>query len=268
VGLLACRLLNLSWSVTLHGTADLDYPSRLLIPKKVEAARFIVCVSDYGRAQALRIVQPPLWNKFRVVRCGVSLSAFPERIPHTGRMRIVSVGRLSPEKGQLGLLEAFSGLVKRGLDVELRIIGDGPLHAELQNRLQADGLADRCVLVGRRSEPEVAVELASADVFALSSFMEGLPVALMEALAMRLGVIAPSVAGIPELVEHERTGLLFTAGRWDQLEEGLARLISDPALRSRLGEAGRARVQAEFEIDTAVEPLFQEFKKLDKEGNS
>lgn len=264
VGYLASKYLGVGWSLTLHGLSDFDYPAGVLLPEKIKHARFVACVSHYGKALAFLYLDPRYWEKLFVTRCGLDPADFPGRKPRAPRtrLRVVSVGRLSPEKGQLGLLEAFAGVVKRGIDAELRIVGEGPLRPLLEQRIAELGLEGRCLLLGRKAESEIAPELAEADVFAFASFMEGLPVSLMEALAMELAVVAPSVAGIPELIEHDRTGLLFPASDWKKLEEQLAALLGDEALRQRLGREGRRKVMAEFALETAVDPLFRHLSEL------
>jgi glycosyltransferase involved in cell wall biosynthesis len=262
VGLLASSLLGIPWSVTLHGTADWDYPAGYLLPAKIESAVFVACVSQFGRAQTLGVCPPAQWPKIFVVRCGVDLSVFPPKRPASqpsGRLKVIAVGRLSPEKGQRGLLEAFAALVGRGISGELRIVGDGPLRESLANAIVELGLQDRCVLVGQKAENEVLEELADADLFVQSSLMEGLPVVLIESLAMRVPVIAPCVAGIPELVRHGETGLLFSAGNWDELATQMERAARDPELRRQMAENGRFQVEQQFEINRAVEPLVRRF---------
>jgi glycosyltransferase involved in cell wall biosynthesis len=196
-----------------------------------------------------------------VVRCGVDPARFtPAGRVGAGRLCVLTIGRLSPEKGQLGLIAAFAGVLKRGYDAELRIVGEGPMRSAIEREIAERGLGDRCVLLGQKTEAEVVAELGRSDVFAMSSFLEGLPVVLMEALAMRVPVVAPSVAGIPELVEHERTGLLFAPSHWAGLEAQLARLLSDAQLRARLGEEGRRRVEDEFDSSKAVAPLLEQLR--------
>src|SRR5690606_32562153 len=116
---------------------------------------------------------------------------------------ILSVGRLSSEKGQLGLLEAFRAVLDAGITAELELIGEGPLRGALEQCAVSLALGDRFRLLGPQSEAEVLRHMTRADVFALSSFMEGLPVVLIEAMAIGVPVVAPSVAGIPELIEPE-----------------------------------------------------------------
>lgn len=260
VGLLASHFLGLPWSLTLHGSADWSYPAGYLLPAKIQAARFIACVSRYGLSQACRITDPENWDKFFVARCGVDLSVFPaarSRASTPGPLRLLTVGRLSPEKGHLGLLQAFHRLRQTGVDARLTIIGDGPLRGELERRVIELGLAGHCELLGQRAEGEVLEALADADLFVMSSFMEGLPVVLMEALGMGVPVVAPCVAGIPELVRHDDTGLLYTVGDWDDLARQMGRACADPALRRSLADNGLRLVTQEFEIRRAVVPLAQ-----------
>lgn len=259
IGFLATTYLGIPWSLTLHGTSEFDYPSVILVPRKIRAAAFVACVSHFGRAQAMRAVEPEEWSKLFLVRCGVELERLPERLRLAGGapLRLISVGRLVPEKGHVGLIAAFARAVERGARAELRVVGDGPERARIQHAIHRLGLGSCCVLLGRLAEPAVLREIADADVFVLTSFMEGLPVVLMEALGLGVPVIAPCVAGIPELVEHGRTGLLFSPGNWDELTEHMLTLIEDPGLRDKLATAGRARIESEFDITLAVEPLYQ-----------
>jgi colanic acid/amylovoran biosynthesis glycosyltransferase len=268
VGYLATRYLRMGWSLTLHGISETDYPAGILLPQKIHAARFVACVSHFGRAQAMRMVEPNQWSKLHIVRCGVPTAAMragrrdePSAPPRSTRVRVLNVGRLSPEKGQQGLLEAVAGAVACGVDVELRIAGDGPERGALEGAIAERGLGGRVVLLGRLDEGEVWEEMARADVFVLSSLMEGLPVVLMEAMAMGLPVIAPRVAGVPELVDEGRSGLLFDPADWKGLADRIRTLVGDARLRHRMGAWGQHRVGVEFDIDRAVEPLVEAFER-------
>jgi glycosyltransferase involved in cell wall biosynthesis len=197
-----------------------------------------------------------------VSRCGVELAKLPmrsRREPPDGRLRVLCIGRLSSEKGHRLLLEGFSGAIKAGVDAELRIVGEGPERAFLEQRVSELELDDRCSLPGSASEQEVLAELGSADVFVLSSFMEGLPVLLVEAMAVGIPVIAPRLAGIPELVLDGQTGLLFAPGDPSELAQGIASLANSPAERVRLAAAARQRVAADFDLDHSVELLWRRF---------
>jgi glycosyltransferase involved in cell wall biosynthesis len=264
VARVACFLCGIPWSLMLHGTADFEYPAVLTLADKLRAVRFAACASYFVRAQALRTIPPELWDRVNVVRCGVDVSHSSQThsaqtVSGGGPLSLVCVGRLAPEKGHHGLLRALAHL--RGVVPALRVrfVGDGPLRANLEAQARELGLADCIEFLGARSEEDVMRILASADLFALASLMEGLPVVLMEAMSLGLPVVAPHVAGIPELVRDEREGLLFAPSDWDGLTAQLQRLLTDADLRARLGAAGRARVIQEFAIERAVEPLWKRF---------
>jgi colanic acid/amylovoran biosynthesis glycosyltransferase len=259
VGLAACRYLGIGWSMTLHGLADFGTPFTSLLPRKIAAARFVATVTRFGQDEARRLADPGDRGKVRLVRCGIEVDRLPapqRRPPGPGEpLVILTVGRLAPEKGQVGLVEAFSLLLDRGVNARLVIIGGGPDEGSIRAAVQSRGLADRVVLAGRQPEARVLEAMSRAHLFVLSSLAEGLPVVLMEALALELPVVAPAIAGIPELVVHGETGMLFPAGRWTELADRMADMAADPALRGRLAAAGRARVLDEFDAARAVEPL-------------
>jgi colanic acid/amylovoran biosynthesis glycosyltransferase len=259
VGMAAARYLGIGWSIALHGLGDFDGPTTPLLGRKVAASRFVISVTDFGRGQTMRLSDPGDWHKLHVVRCGVEADALPQpapRWPAPGeRIQVLSVGRLSPEKGQVGLVEAFAAAVRKGLDAQLVLIGGGPEEARIRAVVDALGIGDRVEMRGALPESAVLEAMSQAHVFVLSSFMEGLPVVLMEAMALRLPVIAPAITGIPELVIHRETGLLYTVGRWDQLADRMETLAGDAALRARVVEGGRARLLPEFDVAHSAERL-------------
>jgi glycosyltransferase involved in cell wall biosynthesis len=265
VGLLAAALLGIDWSLTLHGSADLDGATRPLLGQKIEAARFVACASQYLRSQAWRAVSPDCWERIFVSRCGIDLGDFRPpaqgaRGPAGGPLRILCVGRLAPEKGHRGLLEALAQLLAGGVDARLCILGEGPERAALEARCGELSLGERVSLPGSTDEAGVVRALHAADVFALSSLMEGLPVVLMEAMACGVPVVAPRLCGIPELVEDGRSGLLYTPGAWDELAAALRRLAGSPELQQALALAGRSRVEADHAIARAVLPLWERLR--------
>ncbi len=236
-----------SWSFTMHGCTELYDLIHYGLAGKVESAAMVVAVSDYTRAQLLRIVDEAHWSKVNVVHCGVDADSF---FPATaeanpGRFRLLFVGRLVVEKGLAVLLDAMQSLQNGGVAVELTIIGDGPLRLGIESRIVEHGLNAKCL--GSVGQAEIVAHYQQHDAFVMTSFGEGLPVVLMEALACELPVIAPWISGIPELVEHEATGLLVPAGRSDALVAAIQRLSSDPELRQRLGRKGRERVLESFD---------------------
>jgi colanic acid/amylovoran biosynthesis glycosyltransferase len=262
VALVATRYLGIRLSLTLHGLCDFDFPAGPLLGDKIRESAFVACATQYGVAQAMRLSHPSQWSKLFVARCGVELDKLPAPRPEAAAgaarpLRIICVGRLSPEKGQLGLIEAFALARKRGLDAELVLVGDGQDRAAVMARVVGAGVGPYVKLLGRQPEDRALEETGRSDVLVLASFMEGLPVVLMEAMALGVPVIAPDVAGIPELVEHGHTGMLFTAGDWDQLADRMLALGADASLRERLASAARHRVEEQFDAAIAVIPLYE-----------
>lgn len=261
VGYLAARLLGLPWSFTMHGISETDYPAGMMLGRKIAAATFVSCVSYFGRAQAMRLVPPHQWRKLHVVRCGLVLNRLPNRTSAAVRkkIRLISVGRLSPEKGQTGLLQAFASVASERDDVELVLVGDGPDSLELRSTAERLGLDRKVTFAGRLGEQDTLGEIARSDILVLSSFMEGLPVVLMEAMGVGTTVIASRVAGIPELVQDGETGVLFTPTDWDELAGCIRSVAQNTELRERLAINGRSRVAMEFDIRTSAKQLLQLF---------
>lgn len=255
VGYLAAALLDMPWSFTMHGISETDYPAGILLGKKIEAAQFVACVSYFGRAQAMRLVWPDQWDKLQIIRCGLPLSDLPSHAPTGAIRRIICVGRLAPEKGQAGLLQAFAELNNCRDDVQLVLVGDGPEADELRSRAKALRIADSVTFAGRLSEKDTLDQIAASNILVLSSFMEGLPIVLMEAMAMGTAVVASRVAGIPELVKDSESGLLFTPSNWDELADCIRRLLDDETLRRTLATRAREAVASEFDITRSASQL-------------
>jgi glycosyltransferase involved in cell wall biosynthesis len=259
-GRLAAKWLAIPWSLTLHGFADLNPAAIGALRRLVASARFAVCISDFTRAAVAGAVDPADAAKLHVVRCGLDVGALDSRgpqppRPRAGRVRLLCVGRLAPEKEHALLVDAFADAVAAGLDGELAIVGGGPERATIERRIAERAIAARVRLAGAKSEAELAVLYGDCDLFVLSSRMEGIPVVLMEAMARSIAVVAPRVGGIPELVQDGQSGLLFTPMARGELAEALARAGRDAALRARLGAAARARVAALHSLEKSIEPL-------------
>ena len=261
VGMLAASHLGLPWSMTLHGISETDYPAGALLADKVRRASFVACASWFMRAQAMRIVDPVHWDKLRIVRCAIDPDALPGTSQATadGPVSIICVGRLSSEKGHAGLLRSLSAVLDDGHRVRLCIVGDGPLLASLRAQSAQLDLDEFVTFAGRLDEQATLMAIAASDCLVLPSLMEGLPVVLMEAMALGKPVLASWVAGVPELVEPGQNGLMFAPGDWGSLTEKLTLLVADPALRMRLGAAAKQRIHPEFSVEHAVQPLIALF---------
>ena len=261
VGYLASRFLRMDWSFTMHGISETDYPAGLLLGRKIEAASFVACVSYFGRAQAMRLVEPMHWDKLHIIRCGLPLEVINRPTKRRSTNQIICVGRLSPEKGHAGLLEAFATVAGEIPSLRLVLIGDGPDSAKLRAITRERELEGRVTFAGRLGEADTLDYIARSDILVLPSFMEGLPIVLMEAMAVGTAVIASRVAGIPELIEDNRNGLLFTPSNWDELALCIRRLAKDKKLQESLATAGRERLSVEFESHRSAERLLRLFRK-------
>jgi glycosyltransferase involved in cell wall biosynthesis len=252
-----------SWSMTVHGSAEFYDVAGERLADKVHSARLVICVSDFTRSQLMAQVTEQHWDKLRVIRCGVNPDEFaPHRVDATGDFALVTVARLTQGKGHGVLLEALRELRDRGLAVRLILVGDGPKRSELEALARKLGIESAITFVGAVGREDVHEYYRAADAFCLPSFHEGVPVVLMEAMALELPVIATDVMGIRELVEHERNGLLVRPGRSDILAAALQQLIVDADLRRRLGAAGRETVLQTFDIRRSAAEIHAAFEEL------
>lgn len=247
----ACELLNrggrtrASWSFTIHGFQDFVEDTVARLDLKAASASFVVCISDFTRSQLDRVSDPRYWDRYHVVRCGIDLTAFPFRGQRAARVvpRIVTVGRLSPEKGHLVLLRAVKVLKDQGVDVEVQIVGAGPFETAIRAEQDRLGIADRVIFEGEQPPEIVSSLLAEADMFCLPSFSEGLPVSIMEAMAIGVPVVTTWISGIPELAVNEVTALTVPASNAEALASALKRVAQDGALRDRMVVAARKEVE-------------------------
>jgi glycosyltransferase involved in cell wall biosynthesis len=257
------ELAGVSFSFTCH-SGDV-YRGSALLQTKLRRAAFVVAVSRRMLDEYLtREVQADQRAKVQVIRCGVDLGRFCYQLRETPRephLRILTVARLMPVKGLDYLIDACALLRQRGCSFECRIIGDGPLHARLDARIEALDLRGIVHLDGPRSADEVVAALEHASVFVLPStrlangLMEGVPVSLMEAMAMGVPVVATRSGAVPELVEHERTGMLVPPADPDALASAILRLNQDVTLARRLAVEARRFIEAEFNLSTSVSKL-------------
>lgn len=254
VTMLASELAGIPYSFTLHGPNDLVDPRRWRLDEKTARARFVVAISHYARAQLMIHAAPADWDRIHVVHCGVDPARYAGAATRPdGDIRLLFVGRLAPVKGLRILLAAMARLAGEIPALRLTLVGDGPDRAALE--AAAEPLGDRIRFTGYLSQDAVAEALRSADLVVLPSFAEGVPVVLMEAFAAAKPVIATRVAGVAELVEPGISGLLVPPGDADSLAEALRSLAGDPGRRAAMGQAGRARVLAEFDIATEAARL-------------
>jgi len=170
----------------------------------------------------------------------------PQRAPVVG-----NIAALVAHKGQRYLVEAAPAVAHHVPDVQILVFGEGDLRPQLQRQIKAAGLEHNVRLVG--FQPNVLALLKSLDVFVMSSITEGLGTSILDAMACAKPVVATDAGGIPEIVDHEITGIIVPAHKPAPMADAIVRLLEDPALRARMGQAGLARVQERFTIDRMIE---------------
>jgi glycosyltransferase involved in cell wall biosynthesis len=250
------------YSFTTHGPEEFDKPLAMCLRDKIERSRFAVAISSFGRSQLLRNCEHPHWSKVHVVHCGLDdsfLASTPPPLPD--KPRFVNIGRLSGQKGQILLLEAFVGVVAKRPDAELVIVGDGELRSEIDQTIEQLGLQNNVRITGWASNAQVIDELERARCLVMPSFAEGLPVAITEALALGRPVLTTYIAGIPELVDPD-CGWLVPAGAIEPLTAAMLEVlemdVKDLAAR---GAEGKRRVHAMHGASTEAYALGELFRR-------
>jgi len=258
VGMYAAHQLGLPWSFTGHAN-DL-FQKRSLLRRKLERARFVSCISEWHRDWYARLV-PQAASRLVIVRCGVALPGPRPRERHTGALRVICIARLVPKKGIDVLLRALAEARQQGLVWRLCVVGTGPEEQALTALTAELGIQQQVDWQGAVANPQVLELLRQADVFALPCRVDargdrdGIPVALMEAMAAGLPVVAGELPALRELIRHEQTGLLVPPDDPTALAQALARLATDRTLCARLVAAGQRRLAEEFSLATNVERL-------------
>jgi len=257
VGLVTSRTFATGFSFTVHGPDEFYDVRGQRLSEKLEGASFVFCIGQFARSQLMKSSAVRNWSKIVVAPLGVDLKVFAKRPfrPAAEPFRILCVGRLVPAKGQHILIAATDRLMKGGRSVSLRFVGDGPDRVSLEREVECRKLGGHVFFEGNVNQDRIAQFYQEADVFALASFAEGIPVVLMEAMAMEIPCVSTEVAGIPELIRDGVDGLLVMPSDDRALAEAIGKLIDDQALRQRLGEAGRCRVMEKYDLDKNVERL-------------
>jgi colanic acid/amylovoran biosynthesis glycosyltransferase len=255
------------YSFTVHGPEEFDNPRGLHLAEKIHHAAGVVAITSFARSQLYRWARLEDWSKVHVVRCGLDhlfLGQAPSPVPDVARF--VCVGRLCEQKGQLLLLDAIRAVLDSGLEAELVLAGDGEMRAEVERRIQHLDLQDNVRITGWISGAEVRDEILAARALVMASFAEGLPVVLMEAMALSRPVIVTSIAGVPELVEHGQAGWVVPAGDIDALKMAIADCLATPTTElSLMGALGRERVSLLHDVDKEAARLRDLFSSRDQQ---
>lgn len=263
IAMLAHALGGPAYSFTVHGPEEFDKPEFLGMREKVRRSAFVVTISSYGRSQLFRWIDYHSWSKVKVVHCGLEKS-FYDIIPApvSANSRLVCVGRLCEQKGQLLLLEAAHGLAQKGIEFELVLAGDGEMRAEIERLIAAYDLKNKVRITGWISSSQVRDEILHSCGMVLPSFAEGLPVVIMEAMALRRPVLSTYVAGISELVVPGVNGWLVAAGSVAELMTAMQDMLSKSGEQlAAMGDAAYARVTERHAIDTEATKLAGLFRQ-------
>ena len=246
-----------SFSFTVHGPEEFDKPEFIKLRDKVSHAAFVVAISSFGRSQLFRWIDQQDWDKVKVVHCGLEDAFYKGAVQQIPLIpRLVCVGRLCEQKGQLLLIEACHKLYKKGIDFELVLAGDGEMRPQLEALIKQYSLGNKVRITGWISSEQVREEILSSRVLVLPSFAEGLPVVIMEAMALYRPVLTTYVAGIPELVRHGENGWLFPAGDVDQLVFSLEEALVTPIKAlEKMGKAAHQRVVERHSIEVEAAKL-------------
>jgi glycosyltransferase involved in cell wall biosynthesis len=263
VGFLVGRIFPVTLSIAFHGPAEFEDPAGSRLAEKVQASLFCCAISRYGVSQLMYACGYPEWPKVELTTLGVDPNRFQPRPfrPSPSPFRIVCAARLAPVKGQHVLIAAMAVLVKEGRHIRLRFAGDGPDRIALRQDIEKRGLSDGVSFEGNVNQDKLLELYRESDALVLSSFAEGLPVVLMEAMAMEIPCVAPWVNGIPEIVTHETDGLLVPPGDAEALARAIGRLMDDAELRRTLGQRARLKILEKFDLRRNTEHLADVFRR-------
>jgi glycosyltransferase involved in cell wall biosynthesis len=245
------HLAGISYSLTLHSHGIFCEPPDNMA-ELINRSKFSITISDYNRVYLLEHWPQIDEEKLKVVHCGIDTCKFsppPNRAPQEGPWNLLSVARMVPQKNLEFAIALCQRLAERGIDFCYTIVGEGPGRPELERLVREAQLEERVVLAGAVSQEDLVSVYRTSDVFVLTSKTEGIPVSAMEAMACGLCVVAPRITGLPELVEHGQTGLLYRAGEIREAVQALTSLMGDPERRTRMGRWGREKVIQSFGMD-------------------
>ncbi|MCX7109213.1 MAG: glycosyltransferase family 4 protein [Proteobacteria bacterium] len=257
VGLLAKTIFNIGFSFTVHGPDEFYDAPGYRLTEKLEAADFVICISHYARSQIMKLSPVAHWGKYEICRLGVDPGRFAPKPakPAAETFELLCVGRLTPAKGQHILLDALGLLIAAGRKVHLTFVGNGPDRASLESQTRRLGLSNSVNFAGAVNQDRILDFYGKADAFVLPSFAEGLPVVLMEAMAMEVPCVTTHITGVPELIQHGVNGCLTAPSDVEGLAKAIEDLMDHPEASRQIAQSGRAKVLADYNLSQSVERL-------------
>ncbi len=264
-------LTGIPYSFTAH--AHDIYAERPMLEAKIRHAAFAVTISEYNRRFLTQLYGSVAAEKMAVIHCGIDPDVFQPQTPSVtnDRLTLLCVGRLEEQKGHPYLIEACAKLKQAGLNFCCQLVGEGNLRQSIEAQIDQLGLTDDVILLGQQPRPRVHELLAQADMMILPSVatesgrQEGIPVALMEALAMAKPCISTDISGIPELIEDGRTGLLVPERHAQALADAIQQLHDNPDWARQLAHTGREKVLREFNLYTTTKTLYDLLAPADRQ---
>ncbi len=269
VALVAKQIFDINFSITVHGPDEFYNVESYLLKEKINEAEFICCIGNYARSQLMQLCSPSQWHKFEITPLGVDAEKFAPRPfrENPEIFEIICVGRLVPVKGQHVLLAAVKDLLAAKYNLRLRFVGDGPDRESLEKYTRENALQNNVMFEGAVNQDRIRELYAKADAFVLASFAEGIPVVLMEAMAMEIPCVTTRITGIPELIRHNTDGILVAPSDEKELAEAIKKLIDSPEMRAEIGRAGRERVIEKYNLERNTNYLGEVFEKRLTQAN-
>jgi colanic acid/amylovoran biosynthesis glycosyltransferase len=262
VGMLTALAWKIPWSLTLHGPDEFFDQEAFYLRQKIESASFVICISDFCRSQVLRIAPGLDESRVEAVRLGVDCLALrsreldlPDEANPPSPLRLACTGRLVAAKGHRILLQALALLSAEHISYSCTLIGDGPERSSLEALSPQLRLERSVRFLGAMAHQPTLSEVSQAEVFVLASFAEGLPVALMEAMALGVPCVSTTIAAIPELIEDKGNGLLVPPANPEALFRALQILANDAGLRRQLAQKARETVESQYNLARNLDSL-------------
>ncbi|NNU15388.1 glycosyltransferase [Parvularcula sp. ZS-1/3] len=259
-----CHLLGgPPYSFTVHGPDELHEAPFQAYDLKIRHASFVAAITDFARAELLRIGGYEHAPKIDVIPCGLDLRDFSEQRSATEEPHFVCVGRLCPQKAQRLIPEAIAPIAKENPDLRIELIGDGEDRALIEAEIEKYGLERHIILSGWADNRTVRERILAARALLLPSFAEGLPIVIMESFALRRPVISTFIAGIPELLDSQ-CGWIVPAGSIPRLRRAIEEAcLASPKTVAAMGNEGRSRIEARHDIDRSAALLAERFARSD-----
>lgn len=266
VVLLLSRVFPITFSATIHGSAEFEDVVGFHMREKVAKALFLITISKYGASQVMKPSAPKDWHKVHDVPLGVDPEVYaPRPMPRHDLdhpFQITTVGKLEPPKGLMILIEAIGLLVRRGkTNLRVNIIGEGFSRPDAEAAVRRLGLQQYVQLPGAKNHEAVLEVYRQTHLFVMASFAEGVPVVLMEAMAMGIPCVATGITGIPELIRADVDGLLVPPADAESLAAAIDRLQVNTALYEALSASGRQRVLEKYNLPVNAQRLAEVFAR-------